>query len=49
MNVGGEGVVRSTYSSHGGWVVSVAWSPTTEHEFISGSYDKVLKLWDIRR
>lgn len=42
-------VVKCTYTSHTAWVSSVAWSPFDEHQFISGSYDTVVKLWDTRR
>ncbi|WAQ99965.1 WDR12-like protein [Mya arenaria] len=41
-------IVKSTYTSHQGWVSSVAWSPTNRHQFISGSYDNLMKLWDQR-
>ena len=42
-------IVKGSFSSHTGWVSSVAWSPNNEHLFISGSYDCLLKLWDTRR
>ncbi|KAH3841961.1 hypothetical protein DPMN_115448, partial [Dreissena polymorpha] len=41
-------IVKCTYTSHQGWVSSVAWSQTSEHQFISGSYDNLMKLWDKR-
>ncbi|KAK2180861.1 hypothetical protein NP493_424g02080 [Ridgeia piscesae] len=41
-------VVKCTFTSHTGWVSAVAWSPVDEHQFISGSYDSVLKQWDTR-
>ena len=42
-------VVKATYTSHTAWISSVAWSPTNEYHFISGSYDSLLKLWDTRK
>ncbi|CAF3497189.1 unnamed protein product [Adineta steineri] len=41
-------VLRSTFSSHSQWVPSVMWSRTSEHLFVSGSYDGLVKLWDTR-
>lgn len=40
--------IRSVYSSHSGWVSSVAWSKTNPNLFVSGSYDSSVKEWDIR-
>ena len=41
-------MMKSTLSSHQGWVVSVQWSPTDQHQLLSGSYDSTLRVWDIR-
>ncbi|XP_013399023.1 ribosome biogenesis protein WDR12 [Lingula anatina] len=41
-------VVKSTFTSHNGWVPSVCWSTTNQHQFLSGSYDHLVKLWDTR-
>ena len=41
-------VVQSTLSSHQGWVVAVHWSPESEHQLLSGSYDSTVRMWDIR-
>jgi ribosome biogenesis protein YTM1 len=42
-------VVKGTLTSHQGWVSSLAWSPISEFELASGSYDTTVKLWDTRR
>ncbi|XP_068743459.1 ribosome biogenesis protein WDR12 homolog [Montipora capricornis] len=41
-------VIKTTLTSHQGWVSSVAWSRSSEFELISGSYDNRVKLWDTR-
>ena len=41
-------MVQSTLASHQGWVVAVHWSPDSEHQLLSGSYDSTLRLWDTR-
>ncbi|XP_059472358.1 ribosome biogenesis protein WDR12 homolog isoform X2 [Neocloeon triangulifer] len=41
-------LVKSTFTSHTEWVQCVKWSTTSEYHFISGSYDKQVKLWDTR-
>lgn len=41
-------MVRASYRSHTGWVAQVAWSPDRAHQFVSGSYDGQVKLWDLR-
>jgi len=41
-------IVKSSMTHHTGWVSSVAWSPTNENLLLSGSYDAVAKLWDLR-
>ena len=50
MSIYSEGmVIKSTLVSHEGWVSSVDWSPVSEYELVSGSYDCSVKLWDTRR
>ncbi|GIY64628.1 ribosome biogenesis protein WDR12 homolog [Caerostris darwini] len=41
-------LVKSVYSSHDLWITSVAWSPVDEYQFVSGSMDFMVKLWDTR-
>ncbi|KAF6026587.1 WDR12 [Bugula neritina] len=41
-------MVIGNFSSHTGWVSSVFWSQDNENLFISGSYDNLAKLWDVR-
>jgi len=41
-------LVTGVYSSHQSWVSSIDFCKTNEFQFISGSYDNVVKQWDIR-
>ncbi|MFH4977946.1 hypothetical protein AB6A40_004655 [Gnathostoma spinigerum] len=41
-------LVKQSFIGHSGWVSCVRWSPKRENLFISGSYDQVLKMWDVR-
>jgi ribosome biogenesis protein YTM1 len=41
-------LVKATFSSHQAWVSSVAWSPVSEYHFMSGSFDNLVKEWDLR-
>lgn len=39
---------QKLYASHADWISAVAWHPSSEHHLASASYDKTLKLWDLR-
>ena len=41
-------VIKSTRKSHKGLVSSVAWKPDSDVLFASSSYDKTVKIWDVR-
>lgn len=41
-------VVKTTFTSHSGWVSSVKWSNYDEHLFVAGDYNSSVKLWDTR-
>lgn len=41
-------IMKSKFTSHTQWVMSVRWSTVNEHLFISGAYDNIVKLWDTR-
>ena len=41
-------IVKTSLSSHKGWVSCVHWSPDSENHLLSGSYDNSVKVWDIR-
>ncbi|CAD5125148.1 DgyrCDS13391 [Dimorphilus gyrociliatus] len=40
--------VQNSYSSHTGWVSSISWCSNNEYLFVSGSYDNLIKMWDMR-
>ncbi|CAD7705423.1 unnamed protein product [Ostreobium quekettii] len=44
----GEAIAVRRHASHAGWIVSVKWSPYSQHHVVTGSYDHSLKLWDVR-
>ncbi|VDK37807.1 unnamed protein product [Taenia asiatica] len=37
------------FQSHEGWLTSIAWAPHRVDQFVTGSVDRVVKLWDTRR
>jgi ribosome biogenesis protein YTM1 len=39
---------NSILRSHSGWVSDLRFSPLQNHMLVSGSYDKTVKLWDLR-
>ncbi|CAK9300246.1 unnamed protein product [Gordionus sp. m RMFG-2023] len=41
-------IVKCAFSSHKGWVSCVKWSPNNINQFTSGSYDSIVKIWDVR-
>ena len=41
-------VVTKQLKSHSGWISNVSWHPTIDHLLLTSSYDKTIKLWDIR-
>ena len=41
-------IVHSTLQGHDLWVSCVTWSPDSDVELVSGSYDGRSLLWDIR-
>ncbi|CAJ0604585.1 unnamed protein product [Cylicocyclus nassatus] len=41
-------VVKQSFIGHTGWVTCVKWNPNDESCFVSSSFDKSLKMWDIR-
>lgn len=43
-----SGLVSTAFTSHAGWVSSVCWHPKNPFLLVSGSYDKSIKVWDIR-
>lgn len=44
-----ESIVKTTFTSHTGWVQSVRWSTTRDTLFLSAGYDGQVKLWETRR
>jgi ribosome biogenesis protein YTM1 len=36
------------YVSHTDWISAVAWHPISEKHVVTASYDKTVKLWDLR-
>ncbi|KAF9418783.1 hypothetical protein HW555_004450, partial [Spodoptera exigua] len=43
-----ESIVKTTFTSHTGWVQSVRWSKTRDTLFLSAGYDGQVKLWETR-
>lgn len=43
-----ESIIKTTYTSHTGWVQSVRWSKTKDTLFLSAGYDGHVKLWETR-
>ncbi|CAI2725416.1 unnamed protein product [Schistosoma spindalis] len=41
-------LVLSGFQGHTGWLTSVAWAPHRQDQFISGSIDRSVRLWDTR-
>lgn len=39
---------QKQYLSHTDWISAVSWHPSAEHLVATASYDKTLKLWDLR-
>lgn len=39
---------KAAYTSHTAWVSSVAFGLASSNQFVSGGYDNVVKLWDLR-
>lgn len=43
-----ESIVKTTFTSHTGWVQAVRWSTTRDTLFLSAGYDGQVKLWETR-
>jgi len=41
-------VSATSLTHHSLWVSAVKWSPVNQFHLVSGSYDNVLKMWDVR-
>ncbi|VDD79689.1 unnamed protein product [Mesocestoides corti] len=44
-----DALAQIGFQGHNSWLTAVAWAPHRPDQFITGSVDKVVKLWDARR
>ncbi|KAM7537542.1 hypothetical protein Aperf_G00000061654 [Anoplocephala perfoliata] len=44
-----DALAQVGFQGHSGWLTSVAWAPHRPDQFVTGSVDKTVKLWDTRR
>ncbi|VDM32960.1 unnamed protein product [Hydatigera taeniaeformis] len=44
-----DALAQIGFQSHEGWLTSITWAPHRADQFVTGSVDKLVKLWDTRR
>jgi ribosome biogenesis protein YTM1 len=49
MRSGAAGAqAKRAFSSHTDWVTAAAWHPDSPHHLATASFDRTVKLWDLR-
>lgn len=48
LQPGHSAQAKRAFASHSDWVTSAAWHPSSAHHLATASFDRSVKLWDLR-